>query len=106
MVATPGRPAGARLDAPADHRERIVGAEHLPRQGRARPPLERRGMVRRTRLVARLDSVPADVPLILLCAPAGYGKTTALSQWAARGDGVFVWVGLDSGDNDPGHLVQ
>jgi LuxR family maltose regulon positive regulatory protein len=38
---------------------------------------------------------------VLVCAPAGFGKTALLSDWA-RGDGRPVaWLGLDSGDSDP-----
>jgi LuxR family maltose regulon positive regulatory protein len=63
-------------------------------------------MVRRARLLARLEAVPVDVPLIMLSAPAGYGKTTALSQWAAASDRPFAWVTLDSTDRDPVHLAR
>jgi LuxR family transcriptional regulator, maltose regulon positive regulatory protein len=34
-------------------------------------------------------------------APPGYGKTTALAQWAARDGRQFAWVSLDHRDNDP-----
>jgi LuxR family maltose regulon positive regulatory protein len=34
-------------------------------------------------------------------APSGYGKTTLLSQWAARDGRPFAWVSLDHRDNDP-----
>jgi len=43
-------------------------------------------------------------PLILLIAPAGYGKTTLLSAWQAypnRPAWPLAWVSLDGGDNDP-----
>ena len=82
-----------------------VGIFEGHRQANVRPPLERRGMVRRTRLLARLDAVPQDVPLILLAAPAGYGKTTALSQWAASSERPFAWVTLDAADGDPSWLA-
>lgn len=37
----------------------------------------------------------------LISAPPGFGKTTLLSEWMARGqlDGSVCWVGLDEGDN-------
>ena len=56
-----------------------------------RPPRLRRGTVRRDRLV-RLLVQSADVPLVLVRAPAGYGKTTLLSQWSERDDRRFVWA--------------
>ena len=48
------------------------------------PPL-RDQAVTRPRLLARLDaSLRAGGRLILVCAPAGFGKTTLISQWLAR----------------------
>ena len=38
-------------------------------------------------------------------APAGYGKTTLLAQWAERNAQAFAWVSLDEGDNDPKVLL-
>ena len=41
----------------------------------------------------------------LVCAPAGYGKTTLLAQWAhgrTPTRTTFAWVSLDEMDSDPG----
>jgi LuxR family transcriptional regulator, maltose regulon positive regulatory protein len=67
-------------------------------------PLERRGLVRRAQLLARLDRAPAGSP-ILLVAPGGYGKTTLLSQWVASAAAVCAWVTADADDNDPSSLA-
>ena len=40
-----------------------------------------------------------------MVAPAGYGKTTLLSQWAERNGQAFAWVSLDERDNDPKVLL-
>ena len=40
--------------------------------------------------------------LTVITAPAGAGKTTALTLWAAAGPGTVAWVGLDELDNRPG----
>ena len=56
------------------------------------PPRLRRGTVRRDRLVRMLVQ-SADVPLVLVRAPAGYGKTTLLCQWSERDERPFVWAG-------------
>ena len=44
-------------------------------------------------------------PVISVVAPAGYGKTTLLSQWAERNGQAFAWVSLDERDNDPKVLL-
>ena len=56
--------------------------------------------VSRTALVNRLRAAGA-FPLVLVVAPAGYGKTTLLSQWADRDARPFVWVSIDEHDNEP-----
>jgi LuxR family maltose regulon positive regulatory protein len=64
------------------------------------PP--RRGLVRRPRLIERL-SAGLHGPLTLIVAPAGFGKTTLLSDWrVAAGEGAWpvAWLALDAGDND------
>jgi LuxR family transcriptional regulator, maltose regulon positive regulatory protein len=40
--------------------------------------------------------------LTVVTAPAGAGKTTALTLWAAAGPGTIAWVGLDEFGNRPG----
>jgi LuxR family transcriptional regulator, maltose regulon positive regulatory protein len=56
--------------------------------------------VARPRLVEALDEGLAR-GLILVCAPAGFGKTALLADWARRGDRPVAWLSLDAGDNDP-----
>jgi LuxR family transcriptional regulator, maltose regulon positive regulatory protein len=65
---------------------------HLPRP--------RPGFVPRPRLVSRLDE-GLERGLVLVCAPAGYGKTVALADWARRSGRPVTWLSLDMGDNDP-----
>lgn len=55
--------------------------------------------VPRARLQERLKLV-ARRPLTLVSAPAGYGKTTAVSAWLENSDLVRAWLSLDEGDND------
>jgi LuxR family maltose regulon positive regulatory protein len=58
------------------------------------------GFVPRQRLVETLGEGLAR-GRVLVCAPAGSGKTALLADWA-RGDGRPVaWLGLDGGDSDP-----
>ena len=63
-------------------------------------PGPRPGLVPRPRLTARLDEGLAR-GLVLVCAPAGYGKTVLLADWARRGGQPAAWLSLDAGDNDP-----
>ena len=63
-------------------------------------PGPRPGQVLRPRLTARLDEGLAG-GLILASAPAGYGKTVLLADWARRGEFPVAWLSLDAGDNDP-----
>jgi LuxR family maltose regulon positive regulatory protein len=58
--------------------------------------------VRRPRLVRALQDQGA--PLIAIVAPAGYGKTALLCEWAERDRRAFAWVAADEDDNDHGRL--
>lgn len=78
--------------------ERSAGLE-IAEAKLLRPPT-RPGTVHRPALTERLTRPPTP-PLIAIVAPAGYGKTTLLSDWA-DGDGrPFAWVSMDDGDADP-----
>ena len=57
-------------------------------------------LVPRPRLAERLDEGLAR-GLVLVCAPAGYGKTVLLADWARRSEHPAAWLSLDAGDNDP-----
>lgn len=65
-------------------------------------PLIRGHLVARERLLAQLPTAPGT-RLVLLSAPAGFGKTTVLAAWchalAAAGHAT-AWLALDAGDND------
>ncbi len=73
----------------------------VPLGTKLNPPTGARRRVTRRALVKRLVS---DEPrrLTLVSAPAGWGKTTLLAEWAAdsREQRPFAWLTLDRGDND------
>ncbi len=49
----------------------------------------------------RLQQPEKIPPIILVCAPAGYGKTTLIVSWLSSGTTPVAWHSLDAGDNDP-----
>ena len=63
-------------------------------------PPQPRHAVHRTHLVDALEREVPHYKLILLSAPAGYGKTTLLSQWAHSSRLPIVWLSLSEDDND------
>ena len=63
-------------------------------------PRPRPDLVPRPRLAERFDEELAR-GLMLVCAPAGFGKTVLLADWARRGQQPVAWLSLDVGDNDP-----
>jgi len=71
---------------------------------KAHAPMQRAGLVRRDELVQRLSDVH-DRQITVVQAPAGYGKSSLLTQWA-EADPVrrFGWLTLEETDNDPAHL--
>ena len=67
-------------------------------------PVARREWVQRQELIDYLAGTRAK--LILIDAPAGFGKTTLAAQWrsSAVGGRPFCWISLDRGDDDPSRL--
>lgn len=63
-------------------------------------PLIRTRSVIRSTLLARLHQA-WEKKLILVSAPAGYGKTTLLCEWLAECEQPSAWISLDKEDNDP-----
>ncbi len=58
-------------------------------------------LVPRARLSQQVERA-AGATLTLVSAPAGFGKTTVMSELASRPDGAHIaWLSLDPGDNDP-----
>src|SRR5215210_2780794 len=62
-------------------------------------PLSQPGVVPRPRLTEWLNE-GLHRKLTLISAPAGFGKTTLLSEWLAGCDRLAAWLSLEEGDND------
>ena len=87
------RPAAAGSAVAAAERDVLLATKlHVPGP--------RPGFVPRPRLADRLDE-GLGRGLVLVCAPAGSGKTALLADWARRGRRPVAWLSLDAGDNDP-----
>lgn len=71
-------------------------------------PLRRADVVPRPRLSTRLEKAyESRLRLILISAPAGFGKTTLVVNWLTQPDrGQVVWLSLDEGDNDPAQFIN
>ncbi len=64
-------------------------------------PPPRQKIVPRPRLIERLDAVfNAGSRLTLISAPAGFGKTTLVSEWIAGCGRPAAWLSLEEGDNN------
>lgn len=104
---------------PADHRQgegRVVGsslvgtqdpgagATYTLLQAKVSPSGLPRGHVSRSGLIDACRGDGTD-RLVSVTAPAGYGKTTLLAEWASCDQRSVGWVSLDEGDNDPVSLI-
>ncbi|HEX6122527.1 MAG TPA: hypothetical protein VFY89_05175, partial [Ktedonobacterales bacterium] len=74
------------------------------------PPRLAEPLLARDRLLDRIEHTLGKThgtgDVFLVSAPAGYGKTTMLAQWAARASVPVAWYHLDAGDNDPVVLLS
>ncbi len=83
------------MDAATAERDRLLATKlYVPR------PRPRPGFLARPRLLERLTEGTAH-ELTLICAPAGFGKTSLLGDWARRGQQPVAWLSLDGGESDP-----
>ena len=63
-----------------------------------RPPVTN-DIITRTRIIDQLET-NIDKPFSLVSAPAGYGKSMAVSQWLEHTEILFTWLSLDEDHND------
>src|SRR5690349_23513462 len=87
------RPAATSANDPASEQDLLLATKLFL------PQLQPESLPRQ-RLLDLLDGALAH-ELTLVCAPAGFGKTTLLAEWVRRGGSPAGWLSLDGGDNDP-----
>jgi LuxR family maltose regulon positive regulatory protein len=78
----------------------VDGPVSLVLRAKLHEPRFRPEWVRRSRLLRDLRFA-RDAGVVLVEAPAGYGKSTLIAQWKTADPAPFAWVGLDASDNDP-----
>jgi LuxR family maltose regulon positive regulatory protein len=104
MVSETDGPSHARSSDPGRQARRKDPAPLLATKIYIPPP--RPGLVSRPRLIRRLDEgLRLGHRLTLVSAPAGFGKTTLLSEWCAGCGRPVAWLSLDEGDNDPARFL-
>jgi len=83
---------------------RALAGLGAPIETKLHPPGVRAEWVERSALIDELADTTAK--LVLVDAPAGFGKTTLVAQWRSSPaeKRPFAWVSLDRGDNDPRRL--
>ena len=70
-------------------------------------PPPRSKIVLRPHLIERLnEGLSSGRKLTLISAPAGFGKTTLVSEWVAGCERPVAWLSLDEGDNDPSRFLS
>ncbi|PKN84211.1 MAG: helix-turn-helix transcriptional regulator [Chloroflexi bacterium HGW-Chloroflexi-8] len=70
-------------------------------------PILRPKIVLRPRLIELLnEGLSSGHKLTLISAPAGFGKTTLVSEWVASCGWPVAWLSLDEGDNDPNRFLS
>jgi LuxR family transcriptional regulator, maltose regulon positive regulatory protein len=89
--------AGSRTPSP---NEAAAGERDELLATKLRIPQARRDRLGRARLIERLNQGMAR-EVLLVCTPAGFGKTTLLADWAASARWPVAWLSLDPEDNDP-----
>ena len=90
-------PATTPRHGPSHERDALLATKlHLPRP--------RPGLVARPRLLQRLTEGMGR-ELVLVCTPAGFGKTTLLAEWARAGQRPVAWLSLDDGGQRPGAVL-
>ncbi|HEC00584.1 MAG TPA: hypothetical protein ENI91_02710 [Sphingomonadales bacterium] len=91
----------------ADDREKSAGLESWVIATKWMPPRHHVSIIERARLITALDA-GGQHNLCLITAPAGFGKTTLLSQWRQRllsRNIKVAWLTLDESDGDINNLL-
>jgi len=78
---------------------RVENLQELVVATKVRRPLLPRDLVTRARLLGALEE-GVEMPVMVVAAPAGYGKTTLVSHWLESAQRRSAWVSLGEEDDD------
>jgi LuxR family maltose regulon positive regulatory protein len=87
----------------SDQAAPTVALDALLLEAKLSVPQPRSGTVSRAGLIDKARA--SDCRVVGITAPAGYGKSTLLAEWALAEDRRVAWVSLDRFDDDPAILV-
>lgn len=73
---------------------------------KVRVPPQPQHLVHRSRSIDALERGIPEYKLILVAAPAGYGKSTLLTQWAHSSEFPVAWLSIGNEDNDPERFLR
>src|SRR5450432_4893800 len=90
-------------ERPREPSRTVVALDALLLDSKFSVPQPRPGSVSRAELIEAARA--SDCRVIGVTAPAGYGKSTLLVEWALAEDRRVVWVSLDRFDDDPALLL-
>ncbi len=104
-MATVGRVTvrTSHVPVPRDPPEALGGPVVTP-ESKVRPPAAREGQVPRQRVLRALSESQSE--LVLVLAPAGFGKTILMSQWAVHTGRPVAWATVNERDADPVVLMS
>lgn len=103
------RPSRRAITAPVVRAQHQDGAERAPEPTllttKLYAPRTRADLVTRPRLHQRLDT-GLHGALTLVCAPAGFGKSTLVAEWLRQAGYRSAWLSLDAADSDPAGFLR
>lgn len=88
----------------ADRGEPLIDFDRALLAGKTQPPSPRRDAVSRHALIETARG--SERPIVAVTAPAGFGKSTLLAEWAARDDRLVTWASIDRFDDYPAGLLS
>jgi LuxR family maltose regulon positive regulatory protein len=90
---------GGGVRMPTERRV-VRAAGFVPVEAKLRLPLIDETLVHRGAIIDQLLDA-SNLPVVLITAPPGYGKTVVAEQWSHEDPRPFAWLSLDDADNDP-----